>query len=345
MPCNVDIATQEILKLSDEADPDGVRTMGVLTKPDLANEKATQDAIMDLVLGKRNPLKLGYYVVKNRGADDSTSTISDRFAAERAFFMSPPWTAVADRCGIQALKASLRELLMSISKQEFPLVKSEIEKHLHECQIHLEAMGPSRSNQSSQRLFLGRIASRFQAITQCALNGYYSSNPIFDTMPDMKLVTATMDLNETLADMFWKRGHKRHFSTQWTGEGELEFSTTNEETAFNCNLDGYPELSDIIYPNNYSCPKPLKGPIEERIREIFKSSRGPEVGTVCEPAYPLIDKNLMLVISSEGPYSPLLSRSSQRSGRPSLSLTLAKRLSWSITTYLNFLPLSALINR
>jgi hypothetical protein len=345
MPCNVDIATQEILKLSDEADPDGVRTMGVLTKPDLANEKATQNAIMDLVLGKRNPLKLGYYVVKNRGADDSTSTISDRFAAERVFFTSPPWTAVADRCGIKALKASLRELLMNISKQEFPLVKSEIEKHLRECRINLEAMGPSRSNQSSQRLFLGRIASRFQAVTRCALNGYYSSDPIFDTMPDLKLVTATMDLNETLADMFWKRGHKRHFSTQWTDEGETAFSGVNEENTFNFNLDGYPELSDIIYPNNYSCPKPLKGPIEDEIRAIFKSSRGPEVGTVCKPAHTLIDKKLMLVISSEGPYSPLLLRSSQRSGRRSLSLTLAKRLFSSIITSVNFLLLSALTNR
>lgn len=80
MPCNVDVATQEILKLSEEADPDGTRTMGVLTKPDLASEKATQDAIMDLVFGKRNPLRLGYYIVKNRSADDHTSTISDRCA-------------------------------------------------------------------------------------------------------------------------------------------------------------------------------------------------------------------------------------------------------------------------
>ncbi|KAJ8119426.1 hypothetical protein ONZ43_g3617 [Nemania bipapillata] len=272
MPCNVDIATQEILKLAEEADPEGVRTMGVLTKPDLVNEKATQVAIMDLVLGKRNPLKLGYYVVKNRGADDSTSTISDRFTAERAFFMAPPWTAVAERCGIQALKASLRELLMTISKKEFPLVKADIEKDLQKCRTSLEAMGPSRSNQTSQRLFLGRIASNFQNITQHALNGHYSSDPLFDTIPELKLVTATIGLSETLSDIFWKRGHKRHFSSESRNEG-------SDETPFDYYTDIYPELDDVICPDIYVCPEPQEGRIEDHIKTIFKSSRGPEIGT------------------------------------------------------------------
>jgi hypothetical protein len=48
--------------------------MGVLTKPDLATETATRDTIVDLVMGKRSELKLGYYVVKNRSADDQESS-------------------------------------------------------------------------------------------------------------------------------------------------------------------------------------------------------------------------------------------------------------------------------
>ena len=62
IPCNVDIATQEILKLAEKFDPDGVRTMGVLTKPDLASERATQDAVIDLVQGKRNALRLSEHL-------------------------------------------------------------------------------------------------------------------------------------------------------------------------------------------------------------------------------------------------------------------------------------------
>jgi hypothetical protein len=60
LPCNVDVSTQEILKMADDADPEGVRTMGVLTKPDLVLETATRDTIKQLVLGERNRLRLGY---------------------------------------------------------------------------------------------------------------------------------------------------------------------------------------------------------------------------------------------------------------------------------------------
>jgi hypothetical protein len=148
MPCNVDVATQEILKLAEAADPSGVRTMGVLTKPDLATEKAIQDAIIDLVLGKRSILKLGYHVVKNRSADDNDST-------EHVFFRGPPWSAIANHCGITSLKSRLRGLLIHISKQEFPHVKSEIEQRLFRCRADLEKMRPSRADQTSQRLYLG----------------------------------------------------------------------------------------------------------------------------------------------------------------------------------------------
>lgn len=125
IPCNVDIATQEILRLAKDADPNGSRTMGVLTKPDLAPERATQQNILDLIQGKRQDLKLGYCVVKNRGADDGDSSLQKRVNEERAFFRQEPWAAVASsgRLGINAVRVILHDLLMDISKKEFPILK------------------------------------------------------------------------------------------------------------------------------------------------------------------------------------------------------------------------------
>ena len=37
VPANVDIATQEILEKAEEMDPNGIRTLRVLTKPDLVD--------------------------------------------------------------------------------------------------------------------------------------------------------------------------------------------------------------------------------------------------------------------------------------------------------------------
>lgn len=74
IPCNVDIACNEILWLAAEADPAGVRMMGVLTKPDLLKESALKIIVLDLVNAQRNPLKLGYCVIQNRGAEDNASS-------------------------------------------------------------------------------------------------------------------------------------------------------------------------------------------------------------------------------------------------------------------------------
>lgn len=40
MLANVDIATQEIVQMAREVDPDHQRTLGVLTKPDIVDEGA-----------------------------------------------------------------------------------------------------------------------------------------------------------------------------------------------------------------------------------------------------------------------------------------------------------------
>lgn len=126
IPCNVDIATQGILKMAKDADPEGSRTMGVLTKPDLAVERATQQNVLDLVQGKKQNLKLGYCVVKNFSADDDDCSLQRRNMEENSFFKKEPWSAIASskRVGIEALKERLRKLLMDISKKEFPMVQA-----------------------------------------------------------------------------------------------------------------------------------------------------------------------------------------------------------------------------
>lgn len=50
IPANVDIATQEILKMAENCDAKGQRTLGVLTKPDLV-DRGAEHRVVDLVEG------------------------------------------------------------------------------------------------------------------------------------------------------------------------------------------------------------------------------------------------------------------------------------------------------
>lgn len=285
MPCNVDIATQEILRLAREADPSGIRTLGVLTKPDLAIERVTQQAVLDLVLGKRNDLALGYCVIKNRHGDDSVSSLGERHAQERAFFSREPWSTISTigRTGVDSLKHRLRELLTDISRREFPQVKADINKKLKEYRQRLAVMGPARSDPNAQRLYLGKMAGHFQSLANYALNAYYTDDRIFTENPDLKLITRIIELNEVFSNVFWKRGHTRLFHSESGNDDDDQKECGRDEIGFDIPIDLYPELDEIILTDEFVCPEPSDESLMDHIEDVFSSSRGPELGTVSCP--------------------------------------------------------------
>ncbi|KAM7214069.1 P-loop containing nucleoside triphosphate hydrolase protein [Rhypophila decipiens] len=280
VPCNVDIATQEILKLASDADPTGMRTMGVLTKPDLATEKATQQVIIDLVLGKRNDLKLGYCIVKNRSADDDRSSLRDRDEAEKVFFKSEPWHQLHDskRVGIGALRQRLSSLIQSITKKEFPRVRDDVQKELHLCEGKLRTLGNSRADSMSQRAFLAEVAANFQVIVADALDAKYSRRDLFKDS-DMKLITRIMEGNETFATQFAKRGHKKYFENENDDSAsDPKWSFISDYTLFSPDFNSFPELHDILLEYDYLCPQPEDN-VMDCIKDVYGKSRGPELGT------------------------------------------------------------------
>ncbi|KAF2740333.1 interferon-induced GTP-binding protein Mx2 [Polyplosphaeria fusca] len=282
LPANADIATQEILTMAKKADSDGVRTMGVLTKPDLVTEDASRDTIKDLILGRGKKLRLGYFIVKNRGADDRISTLDERIEEEKAFFHDPKWREIAlvARCGIGPLKARLSDLLMDLTKKEFPNVKADVMKDLEESKGKLSGIGPSRAGQTAQRMFIGNLVSVFQDVTRCALSGTYDGHMVFEKIPDLKLITMIQKRNERFANDFWKKAHTRQLTSSSDSEEELLHSTTEESICPDPNT--YPELHDIIEGDDYECPEPdpfSQVSLMEHIDRVYQSNRGAELGT------------------------------------------------------------------
>lgn len=123
IPANVDIATQEILDMASECDPKGLRTLGVLTKPDLV-DKGAEHNVVDLLEGKSHKLNLGWSIVRNLGQQQLLDQSTDRQSNERTFFdTESPWSRISkDKVGIQALQSRLRDVLTEIVRREFPHV-------------------------------------------------------------------------------------------------------------------------------------------------------------------------------------------------------------------------------
>ncbi|KAL2947161.1 hypothetical protein AAZX31_20G055000 [Glycine max] len=88
-PANSDLANSDALQMAGITDPDGNRTIGVITKLDIM-DRAT-DA-RNLLLGKVIPLRLGYVGVVNRSQEDiqMNRSIKDAVVAEENFFHNRP---------------------------------------------------------------------------------------------------------------------------------------------------------------------------------------------------------------------------------------------------------------
>ncbi|KAG7663496.1 VPS1 [[Candida] subhashii] len=139
---NTDLANSDGLKLAREVDPEGARTIGVLTKVDLMDEGTD---VIDILAGRVIPLRFGYVPVINRGQMDieSKKTIRDALKDERLFFENhPSYRAKAQFCGTPYLAKKLNGILLHHIKGTLPDIKMRIEHSLKKYQHELSLLGP-----------------------------------------------------------------------------------------------------------------------------------------------------------------------------------------------------------
>ncbi|AGO10453.1 AaceriABL001Wp [[Ashbya] aceris (nom. inval.)] len=139
---NADLANSDGLKLAREVDPEGTRTIGVLTKIDLMDEGTD---VVDILSGRIIPLRYGYVPVINRGQKDieSRKTIREALNDEKRFFENhPSYSSNANYCGTPYLAKKLNSILLHHIRQTLPEIKNKIELSLKKYQAELLALGP-----------------------------------------------------------------------------------------------------------------------------------------------------------------------------------------------------------
>ena len=175
---NNDVANQSIIQKSKNFDRSGRRTVGIIMKPDLINV-GTENRIAALAKNQdTTKLKLGFFLLKNPSPKELREglTLEQRERSERTFFTTSPWKEQqldADRIGVLKLRIYLQQLLDRHIEQEMPKVRKEINALLTKTQNDLDALGEERPTAGHQRMFLSRLAMRFNHLTEAALKGEY----------------------------------------------------------------------------------------------------------------------------------------------------------------------------
>lgn len=214
-----DIANQGIIKLARQFDPDGERTVGIITKPDLIN-KGTEGKIASVAKNLDNiKLRLGFFLLKNPSPTELEQglDIDMRSRRELQYFSSPPWASQgldSERLGAEKLRAYLQDLLDAHIERELPKVKDDIRKSLEASEKELQALGEPRPTIGQVRAFMIRLSMHFTEVAQAALEGNYHGNEqeFFADSEDSRLRARVQQLNTAFATQVRENGQKRRIT-------------------------------------------------------------------------------------------------------------------------------------
>ncbi|XP_009704375.1 PREDICTED: interferon-induced GTP-binding protein Mx1 [Cariama cristata] len=172
VPCNVDIATTEALKMAQEVDPSGERTLGILTKPDLV-DRGTEESIINIIRNLVIPLKKGYMIVKCRGQQDihNKVALATAIQQERKFFETHKHFSILmeeGRATIPCLAEKLTNELVRHIIKSLPTLENQIREVLQKTLQDLQKYRRGTPRTESEKLiFLTDLIKLFnQDISQ-----------------------------------------------------------------------------------------------------------------------------------------------------------------------------------
>lgn len=208
-----DFALQSVTKHARKLDPDGIRTLGLITKPDTLDEGSDSErAYLELAQNKDVKFRLGWHILRNRNFSMRTTSTAERDEAELEFFSKGVWTALNPaHVGISALRPRLSHILRDQILTQLPDVLADVEAGINDCRFRLEKLGASRGTLQEQRQYLLHASHTFHTNNKAAIEGMYN-NPFFGTADSeegyrKRLRAVIQNKLLSFADKMQKKGH------------------------------------------------------------------------------------------------------------------------------------------
>ncbi|NP_001267031.1 interferon-induced GTP-binding protein Mx1 [Nomascus leucogenys] len=177
VPSNVDIATTEALSMAQEVDPEGDRTIGILTKPDLV-DKGTEDKVVDVVRNLVFHLKKGYMIVKCRGQQEIQDqlSLSEALQREKVFFEDHPYfrdLLEEGKATVPCLAEKLTSELITHICKSLPLLEGQIKESHQTITEELQKYGVDIPEDENEKMFflIDKINAFNQDITALIQGG------------------------------------------------------------------------------------------------------------------------------------------------------------------------------
>ncbi|KAH8678563.1 P-loop containing nucleoside triphosphate hydrolase protein [Tricladium varicosporioides] len=197
-----DFPNQIVLKRAREVDPQGLRTLGVITKPDqLVSGSGDEKIFLSLARNEQVEFHLGWHVVRNL---DSSDQDQDRDIVETQFLAESNFRSLsAAHLGIAHLRQRLSVVLFDQIRAELPRLIEDIEAGILSCRHGLEKLGPARVTLDDQKNFLVDLSDDFQSLCAAAAKGdyehkFFADQSQFDRRLAAMIANRGMDFEEQI---------------------------------------------------------------------------------------------------------------------------------------------------
>ncbi|CAD8128303.1 unnamed protein product [Paramecium sonneborni] len=172
---NADMTTSDALLLAKKLDPDGIRTIGVLTKIDIMDQGTNA---FKMLKGEEVPLKYGYVGVKLRSQQEINDNIPiiQAVLREKNFFANHPVysTIPGEIFGTQVLTRKLTTILYRRIRSFLPELMREINNRVGKIQVRLDVLGPGLPVEDSDKMhYIWKLIHEFSVRFRNSITGSY----------------------------------------------------------------------------------------------------------------------------------------------------------------------------
>ncbi|WEW59424.1 hypothetical protein PRK78_004896 [Emydomyces testavorans] len=255
-----DLANQIVTKLARNHDPKGLRTLGVITKPDMLHAGSeNEQGFVSLARNQDVVFRLGWHVLRNRDYQTRNCTTEERDEQEKEFFSKGVWSSLPPSIlGIGALKPRLSTVLRDQIISELPNLIEDVKQGIETCERNLAKLGESRSTIHEQRLHLIRISQSFTSLMQAAIDGVYSHDFFGDASSEQGY---SHRLRAVIANILGD------FSSDMRRKGQKRTIVDNDTTV---NRHAFP-------------PQVKRTDFIDEVRDLMKRSKGRELPGTFNP--------------------------------------------------------------
>ncbi|CAD8078311.1 unnamed protein product [Paramecium sonneborni] len=247
MPASQDITTQRSLKLARQLDPDGIRTIGVITKIDIMGEGSDASKVL---MNEEVKLRLGYIGVKNRSQQDIINKVPVQKALrqeEDYFANDPRYSGIPqDILGTRALIEKLTTVLYQHIRKCLPDIIKEIDTKADECEDKLKLLGTELPRDQKDKVQL--VFNLLQDYTdgfKNTMDGKYDKNEATIQDEEKKIeLTGGAKIKQMFNELYFEYADEKYHVTDCYLDKDIELA---DQLHQGDSIPGFPSFDSFLY--------------------------------------------------------------------------------------------------